>query len=59
MGLHGCTSFSLVVESEGHSLVTVTGLLIAVASLAVEQRVEDTRTSVFMVCGLNSCGSGL
>ena len=56
MGLRGCTSFSLVVESEGYSLVAVPRLLVAVASLVVGHRPEDTWTSVLTACGLSSCG---
>ena len=38
MDLGCCTGFSLVVASRGYSLVVVSGLLIAVASLIAEQR---------------------
>ena len=37
LGLHCCTGFSLVVESEGYSLVVACRLLIAVAPLVVER----------------------
>ena len=36
LGLCCCVGFSLVVASEGYSLVVVCGLLIVLASLAVE-----------------------
>ena len=36
LGLPCCTGFSLVVESEGHSLAVACRLLIAMAPLAVE-----------------------
>ena len=38
LGLHCCSSFSLVAESRGYPLVTVLGLLTAVASLVAERR---------------------
>ena len=38
LGLYCCMGFSLVAVSRGYSLVAVHGLLIAVASLAVEHR---------------------
>ena len=36
LGVHCWVDFSLVVASEGHSLVAVNGLLVAVASLVAE-----------------------
>ena len=38
LGLHCSVSFSLVAVSRGYSVVVVHGLLIVVASLAVEHR---------------------
>ena len=38
LSLRCCVGFSLVVASEGYSLVAVYGLLIAVASLVVQHR---------------------
>ena len=55
-GLHCCTGLSLVVESGGCSLVTVCGLLVAVASLAVEPRLEGAQASVVVAHGLRSYG---
>ena len=49
--------FSLIVERRGYSLVAVFGLLIAVASLVVEHRFEDTQASVLPAHGLSSGGS--
>ena len=40
LGLSCCVGFSLVVTSGGYSLVAVCGLLIAVASLVVEHRLQ-------------------
>ena len=40
LGLPCCVGFSLAVASGGYSLVAVHGLLIAVASLAVEHRLQ-------------------
>ena len=49
--------FSLVAVSRGYSLVGVHGLLIVVASLVVEHRLQGTRASVVAARGLSSCGS--
>ena len=38
LGLHCCIDLSLVVASRGYFLVSVSGLLTLVASLAVEHR---------------------
>ena len=43
LGLH---RFSLVAASRGYSLAAVHGLLTAVASLAVEHRLQGVRASV-------------
>ena len=43
LGLH---RFSLVAASRGSSLVAVHGLLLAVASLVVEHRLQGVRASV-------------
>ena len=47
---------SLVVVSGGYSLVVLHGLLIAVASLVAEHRLQGAWASV-VVRGLSSCGS--
>ena len=57
LGLRCCEGFSLFVESGGHSLVAVHGLLTAVASLVAELRLWGTRTSVVEAHGLSSRGS--
>ena len=49
--------FSLVEANRGQSAVAMQGLLIAVASLIVENRLQSTQASVLAVYGLNSCGS--
>ena len=46
LGLPCSMTFSLVVESEGYSLVTVHRLLIAVPSLGGKHRPWDARASV-------------
>ena len=43
MGLQSCVGFSLVV-SGGYTLVEVHGLLIEVASLAAEHRLQGSQT---------------
>ena len=48
---------SLVAESGGSSLVLVCGLLIVVASLTVEHRLEAPQTSVAVLHGLSSRGA--
>ena len=42
--------------NEGYSLVLVHGLLIEVASLVAEHRLEGTQVSVAVARGLRSCG---
>ena len=49
--------FSVVAESRDYSLVVVHGLLIAVASLIAEHRLQGTRASVAVAHRLISCGS--
>ena len=46
------SGFTLVVANGGYSLVAVRGLLFAMASLAVEHRLEGTWTSVVGASGL-------
>ena len=48
---------SLAVASGGCSLVLECGLIIEVASLFAEHRLEGAWTSVVAVCGLSSCGA--
>jgi len=52
LGLCGCTGFSLVVADGTSSLVEVRGLLIAVASLVAEHRLQGERASVVAAPGL-------
>ena len=49
MGLRWCRGFSLVAASTGYSLVVMCGLLIVVASLAVEHGLMGARASVVAV----------
>ena len=46
LGLHCCSGFSLVVASGGYPLVAVLRLLIAVAFLVVEHRLQGLQVSV-------------
>ena len=48
--------FSLAAASGVYSLVAVHGLLIVVASLVAEHRLQSAQASVLVVCGLSSCG---
>ena len=41
----------------GHSIDAVHGLLLAVASLVVEHRLQGTWASVVTACGVSSCSS--
>ena len=52
VGLHCCLGFSRVVESWGYSLVSVCGLLVAVACLVVEHRPEEHRLQELWHMGL-------
>ena len=52
-----CVGFPLVVVSGGSSLAAVSGLLVAVASLAVECGLWGVWASVVAALGLSSCGS--
>ena len=54
--IFGCAGLSLAVASGVCSLVAVYGLLIVVASLVAEHRLQSTQASVIVVCGLSSCG---
>ena len=56
-GLRCCTGFSLVVGSEGYSLVVVLRLLTVAASLVAEHRLWSTQASVVVGHGLSSRGS--
>ena len=49
LGLPCCAGFSLVAASEGYSVDAVCGLLIAVASIVAEHRLQATRPSVVAV----------
>ena len=57
LGLCCCMQFSLIAASGGYPVVAVHRLLIAVASLIAEHRLQDVRASVVVVRGLSSCGS--
>ena len=46
---------SLIVLSEGYSLVAVRGLLIVVISLVAEHRLQGVQASVVVAHGLISC----
>ena len=52
LGLHCCVAFSLVAVSRGSSLVSVRELLIAVAALAAEHRLQGMWTSAVVTPGL-------
>lgn len=54
-----CLDFSLAVMSRGHSLVAEHGLLISVASLVLEHRLQNAWTSVVVVPRPWSTGSGV
>ena len=58
LGLHCCAGFSLVVASGGYSLISVCGLLIAVASLVAEDGLQGMWASVVDTLGL-SCSAAL
>ena len=49
--------FSLVEAIRGYSLAVVHRLLIAVASLVAEHRLQSVRASVVAAFGLGSCSS--
>ena len=55
--LRCCTGCSLVAVNGGYSLVVVCGLLVAVALLVAERRLQGVRASVVSACGLGSWGS--
>ena len=57
LGLHCCSGSSLVVVSGANSLVLVRGLLIVVASLVAEHRLQGMPASVVVIHGLQSTGS--
>ena len=54
LGLHCCTGFSLVVVSRGYTVVAVSRLLIAVASLVAEHELSGTWASVLAAHGLRA-----
>ena len=56
LGFDCCADFSLVVVSRSYSAVEVCGLLIVVASLVAEHRLDEW-TSVVVTRGLSSRGS--
>ena len=56
LGLHCCQGFSLVADSGGYSLVAVRRLLIAVASLVVEHRLQSMQAQQLWL--QDSRGSG-
>ena len=47
--------FFLVVARGGYSIDAVHGLLLVVASLVVEHRLQGTQASVVIACGVSSC----
>ena len=49
--------FSLVVVSEGSSLIAGHRLPTVMASLVAEHRFQGARASVAAVCGFSSCGA--
>ena len=53
LGIHCCTASSLVVANGGCSLAAVCRLLIAVASLVAEHRLQGMQASVVAACGLS------
>ena len=57
LGLHCYTGFSLVATSGGYSLAMMPGLLIVVASLISEYRLQSARASVLVARGLSSCSA--
>ena len=57
LGLPCRAGFSLVTASQGYSEFAVCGLLVAVASLVSEHRLQGTRASAAVARGLSSCGS--
>ena len=54
-----CVGFSVVVVSEGYSLVVVCGLLIVVASLVVGHRLQVHRLQELLHMGLVSVAHGV
>ena len=56
LGLCCCMGFPLDAVSRGYSLVVMPGLLIAVASLIVEHRLQGTQASVVEAPGLQNTG---
>ena len=57
LGLPCCWGFSLVVASRGYSLVVLCRLLMAVASLVGEHRLQGAQASVVELSGLQSIDS--
>ena len=55
LALHSCAGF--VVAAGGHYLVVMCRLLIAVAPLIADHRLQGTRVSVVVAYELSSCGS--
>ena len=56
LGLCCSKGFSLLVASQGYSLVAVHELITTVPSLVMEHRLYDTWASVVAAHGLCSCG---
>ena len=58
LGLCYYPGFSLAVKSRGYTLVVVLGLLVVVASLVVEHRLQGSQASVVGISGLqlDTCG---
>ena len=57
LGLHCCVGFSLVAARRNYSLVSVSRLLTAVASLVVEHCFSTTRAAVPRLSLHSSCGT--
>ena len=58
-GLLSSCSVWASVESGGYSLVAVCGLLVLMASLVAEHRLQGRQTSVLPALWLSSCDTGL
>ena len=57
LDLHCCVGFSVIVVSRGYSLAAVHRLLIVVASLVAEHRLESVWVSLVVALGLSSFDS--
>ena len=59
LGLGCCVGFSLVAVSRGYSPIVEHGLLIVVASLVAEHRLEGTQASAVEAPGTRAQGQSL